>query len=64
MANSTFYKRVTGFITVVLSIWVADALVKQVSFLSSLNNLWGLMLVAGIIYVIGEYLTDMFAKKS
>ncbi len=64
MKNSVLYKRITGFISVVLAIWVADSMVKQIGFLSGLNNLWGMILVAGIIYVVEEYFIDMVNKKN
>lgn len=61
--NSEISKRLLNFIDVVLAIWVADALVKQVSFLNSLNNLWGMILVAGIIFVVLDYIIEKTLAK-
>ena len=51
-------ERLIEFIEVLLAIWVADGLVKQIEFLSGLDNLGGLIIVSGVSYVILDYLKE------
>ncbi len=59
----TLSQRIQEFISVILAIWVADGLVKQVSFLSGLNNLFGLILVSAIVYLLVDYSVEFLMKK-